>query len=92
MATITNVTAGYLRKNGVPYSENAVVTEYLDRVPGAGNDQWLVIKTIVDDPTYLAQPYITSSHFKQEPDGAKWQPTPCHIAPPLLPGHSQSIR
>ena len=24
----TNLRAGYLRKNGVPYSENAVLTEY----------------------------------------------------------------
>ena len=92
MATLTNLNAGYLRKNGVPYSENAVVTEYLDRVPGPGNAQWLVIKTIVDDPTYLAQAYITSSHFKQEPDGSKWQPSPCQVAPPLMPGRSQSIR
>ncbi|MGB7217223.1 MAG: hypothetical protein WBD07_00305, partial [Vicinamibacterales bacterium] len=92
MAVITNLTAGYLRKNGIPYSENAVVTEYFDRVPGPGNEQWLVIKTIVDDPAYLAQAYITSSHFKLEPDGSKWKPTPCEVDPPLIPGNSQSIR
>ena len=29
----TNMRAGYLRKNGVPYSENATVTEYFDVAP-----------------------------------------------------------
>ena len=33
----TNLRAGYLRKNGVPYSENAVVTEYFDRSRGLRN-------------------------------------------------------
>src|SRR3990170_1881390 len=88
MAVITNLTAVYLRKNGVPYSENAVVTEYFDRVPGPGDAQWLVIKTIVDDPAYLAQQYITSTHFKLEPDASKWRPTPCEVDPPLIPGRS----
>jgi len=35
------------------------------------------VTTIVDDPKYLQQPFITSTDFKQEPDGAKWRPTPC---------------
>jgi hypothetical protein len=91
-AVITNLSAGYLRKNGVPYSENAVVTEYFDRVPGPATAQWLVIKTIVDDPAFLAQAYITSSHFKLEPDGSKWRPTPCEVDPPLIPGRSQTLR
>ena len=33
--------------------------------------------TVVDDPRYLNQPFITSTHFKREPDGSKWSPTPC---------------
>lgn len=81
----THLRDGYLRKNGVPYSQNAIVTEYFDRVPGPDNAQWLIVKTIVEDPTYLAQPYITSAHFMLEPDGSKWRPTPCEIDPPLAP-------
>ena len=46
----TNLRDGYLRKNGVPYSQNAVVTEYFDRVPGPDDAQWLVVKTTVEDP------------------------------------------
>ena len=73
----TNMRAGYLRKNGVPYSENAKVTEYFDVAPLPGNGQLLVVTTIVDDPKYLLQPFIVSSHFKKEADGSRWDPTPC---------------
>jgi len=68
---------GYLRKNGVPYSADAVVTEYYDRTSEPNGDSWLVATTIVDDPKYLQQPFITSTHFKRETDGSKWSPTPC---------------
>ena len=83
-----NLTAGYLRKNGVPYSQNAVVTEYFDRVPGPDDAQWLIVKTTVDDPTYLAQPYLSSAHFMREPDTSKWRPTACEVDPPLVPTKS----
>ena len=73
----TNLTAGWLRKNGVPYSENATVTEYFDRFKAPNNDEWLVVTTIVSDPKYLNQDFVTSSHFKKEPNGAKWSPSPC---------------
>lgn len=87
----TNVSPGYLRKNGAPYSENAVVTEYFDRVPGPDDMQWLIVKTIVEDPMYLTQPYITSAHFLLEPDASKWQPGPCLIDPPLLPPEPERV-
>jgi hypothetical protein len=72
-----NLTPGWLRKNGVPYSANATVTEYylFHADPGAG--ERLTITTIVDDPTYLMQPFITSSDFKREPDSSKWNPMAC---------------
>ena len=73
----TNMRAGYLRKNGVPYSENAKVTEYVDVSPLQNGGQLLVDTTVVDDPRYLTQPFIVSSHFKKEADGSKWDPTPC---------------
>jgi hypothetical protein len=73
----TNMRSGYLRKNGVPYSENAAVTEYFDIAPLPGGGQVLLVTTIVDDPQYLQQPFIVSSQFKKEADGSKWDPTPC---------------
>ena len=73
----THVKPGYLRKNGVPYSANAVVTEYFDAIKEPDGEQYLIVKTLVDDPQYLQGQFITSTHFKKEPDGAKWRPTPC---------------
>jgi hypothetical protein len=73
----TDLKLGYLRKNGVPYSANAKVTEYYSVTHEPNGDQWLIITTVVDDPLYLQQPFITSTHFKKEPDGSKWRPTPC---------------
>jgi hypothetical protein len=79
----TNLRAQYLRMNGVPVSQNAVVTEYLDIVPAPDGQAWLIVKTIVEDPTYLSQPYIVSSHFRKEPDGSKWSPSECELFPRL---------
>ncbi len=73
----TNLRSGYLRKNGVPYSENAAVTEYFDIAPLPSGGQVLLVTTIVDDPEYLQQPFIVSAQFKKEADGSKWDPTPC---------------
>jgi|HubBroStandDraft_6_1064221.scaffolds.fasta_scaffold257481_2 hypothetical protein len=77
--TTTNLRPGYLRKNGVPYSENAAVTEYFDIAPIPGGGQVLLVTGIVDDPQYLRQPFTTSSQFKKEADGSKWDPTPCSV-------------
>ena len=73
----SNMRAGYLRKNGVPYSERATVTEHFDVAPLPDGGTLLLVNTIVDDPVYLNAPYIVSPHFKKEPDGSKWDPTPC---------------
>jgi hypothetical protein len=73
----TKMKAGYLRKNGVPYSDKAVLTEYFDRTAEPNGDSWLVVTTIVEDPMYLTQPFITSTHFRKENDQSKWNPTPC---------------
>ena len=73
----TNLRAGYLRKNGVPYSENAVVTEHWDLYKRPNGEEWLTITTQVDDPLYLRNPRLAAPLFKKEPNGAKWDPTPC---------------
>ena len=75
--TTTNLTAAWLRRNGVPYSENAAMTEYFDRFATPPGDEWLAVTTLVNDPTYLTAEFYTSSHFKREPDGTKWSPAPC---------------
>jgi hypothetical protein len=78
----THLRAGYLRKNGVPYSGQAVVTEYYDRLTMFGDD-YLQVTTIVSDPEYLAAPFVVSNHFKREPDDSKWNPSPCATDAPV---------
>jgi len=78
----TNMKAGYLRKNGVPYSEDAVLTEYFNRHDEPNGDQWITTTRMVEDPKYLNQPFITSESFKKEGDASKWHPTPCEVDPP----------
>jgi hypothetical protein len=73
----TNLRAGYLRKNGVPYSENAVLTEYWEVFRRDNGEQWLTITQMVEDPRFLRQPRLIAIPFKKEADGGKWEPTPC---------------
>jgi hypothetical protein len=68
---------GYLQRNGVPYSANAVVTEFFNRTDEPDGTSFLIVTTIVEDPTYLSSRFARSSHFKKEPDGSKWKPTGC---------------
>ena len=72
----THMRPGYLRKNGVPYSGDAVLIEYFDRVDVEGAP-FLILTTVVEDPKYLTEAFITSEQFKWEPDASKWDPQPC---------------
>jgi hypothetical protein len=76
----THLSGGWLRRNGVPYSEETTVTEYYDRFVAPDGETWMVVTTVVADPKYLTQEYVTSSHFRREPNNAKWDPTPCKPA------------
>ena len=73
----TNLRAGYVRKNGAPHSDKAVVTEYFDLNSIPNGDAWLTITTKVEDPVYFTRPYITTTDFKKLPSAAGWSPTPC---------------
>jgi hypothetical protein len=73
----TNLTGGWLRRNGVPYSARTTVTEYFDRFPGPDKSEWFVVTTQVVDPEYLLGRLVTSSHFRRESDASKWSPKPC---------------
>jgi hypothetical protein len=73
----TRMLPGWLRRNGVPYSENATITEHFNRFTHKDAGDWFIVTTTVEDPTYLTQPFTTSSNFKKEPNDAKWNPVPC---------------
>jgi hypothetical protein len=73
----TNLRPGYLRKNGVPYSERAVLTEFWDMHALPNGDRYLVNTNVVEDPVFLQAPFQTAIHYKLERDTSKWDPTPC---------------
>jgi hypothetical protein len=75
----THMKPGYVQKNGVPYSENAVLTEYFSRANEANGDSWLIVTHIVDDPQYLNLPLVRSTHYKKLPDSvaSQWSAEPC---------------
>jgi hypothetical protein len=73
----TKMRPGYIRKNGVPYSANAVLTEYMNIVTGQQGDVYLSLTASVEDPTYLNQPFVRTYAFKKVADASGWEPTPC---------------
>jgi hypothetical protein len=75
----TDMRPGYFRKNGVPYSDDAVVTEYFDLLTQHDGTEWLVVLSILDDPTYFTQPIVTSSNFRRDEDRSAWNPSDCRV-------------
>ena len=80
----TQLAGGYLRPNGVPFSERATVKEFFNTftLPGDAGT-WLIVTTVVNDPEYLTTELVMSSQFKKETSRSAWNPRPCDIAPPL---------
>jgi hypothetical protein len=79
----TRLRPGYLQKNGVPYSANALVEEYFDTFSDPyTKNTWLVVTTMVTDPQYLIEPLVMHAHFKKIPDASGWDPTPCRSNEP----------
>ena len=59
VVTTTHLKESYLRRNGVPFSDKAVMTEYFMR-----HGDYLTIVMIIDDPTYLEEPFIQSTNYQ----------------------------
>jgi hypothetical protein len=81
--TTTHMRPGYLRRNGIPYSAGAVMTEFLDRTSEPNGDSWLVLTSIIEDPRNLQIPLMLTTHYKREADGSKFHPRPCEVTPPV---------
>lgn len=79
----TNLRAGYLRPNGVPYSDSATVKEFFDTFSLGDDGTWLIVTTVVDDPAYLNQEFVISSQFRKDDEASRWSPRPCDIPTPL---------
>lgn len=80
----TNLSAGYLRPNGVPYGERATLKEFFNtfELPNGGG-AWLIVTTVVDDPEYLTTELLMSTQFRKESSRSGWNPRECTIAAPL---------
>jgi len=73
----TRLRAGYIRKNGVPYSANATITEYYHRMTAPNGDIWLTVVSELKDPENLREPFVQSTHFKKLAANATFKPEPC---------------
>jgi hypothetical protein len=58
VVTTTHMKYGFIQRNGVPSSPYATMTEYFIR-----HGDYLTLMTIVDDPVYLEEPFVRTSHW-----------------------------
>lgn len=56
--TTTHLKEGWIRRNGIPRSENATITEHLFR-----HDDHLTVMVIINDPDYLTEPFVRTTDF-----------------------------
>ncbi len=81
MKVVTSrIRPGYLQRNGVPYGENALVTEFFNHTKEPNGDEWLIVTTTVEDPQYIAARWTRSSHFKKLPANATLTPQSCEAS------------
>jgi hypothetical protein len=79
VVTTTRMRPGYLRKNGVPYGPDAVLTEFFVRLVDDAGQEYLAVTQMVADPQYLLQPYVKTYQFMKQPDASGWKPMPCSV-------------
>jgi hypothetical protein len=64
----THIKQGWLRRNGLPESDEATLIEHFIR-----NGDYLTHVSIVSDPVYLTEPYVQSQVFRLVvPEGQNW--------------------
>lgn len=73
----SNLQAAFLQRNGIPYSNQATIEDFYKVIDAPNGDRWLIITSVVTDPVYLQQHWITSTNFKYEENGDNWNPISC---------------
>jgi hypothetical protein len=71
--TYTHLKEGYLRRNGLPRSDKATLTEHWIR-----HGDYLTIAVIMNDPVYLTEPVMRTTEYGLRPN-ALVAPYPCGI-------------
>jgi hypothetical protein len=93
--TVTHLKEGYIRRNGVPRSDMATLTEHWIR-----HGNWLTVVTIVTDPVYLTEPFIRTTDYELDlhqqippyPCGVVEEiDRPAGIVPHHLPGTNKFV-
>jgi cyclase len=94
--TTTHLKPGWIRRNGVPRSEGAVLREHFIR-----RGDHLTHISVIDDPAYLTEPFIRSQNWVLSPyqviapypcDPAEETSLPKHTVPHYLPGQNPYLR
>ena len=88
----THMKAGWIRRNGVPASDQATMTEYF-----AKHGSYLTLTRILDDPVYLEEPLITTLSWildpqqqlvARRPEIVSFPDVPEAFVPHYLPGQN----
>jgi hypothetical protein len=92
----THLKAGWMRRNGLPLSDRATMTDRFIR-----HGDLLTHVMIVEDPVYLTEPIVKTNGFRLRPNGVM-EPYPCDpvievvrpegYVPHYLPGENPFIR
>jgi hypothetical protein len=69
--TTTHLKAGWIRRNGIPRSDRAVLTEHWMR-----HGDYLTLVSIITDPAYLTEPFIRTTNWILDPR-QQIAPYPC---------------
>src|SRR5215472_19228451 len=69
--TTTHLKIGWIRRDGLPRSDKAVLTEHWIR-----HENFLTLVSIVNDPVYLTEPFIRTTDWQADPD-QHIDPYPC---------------
>lgn len=94
--TVTHLKEGYIRRNGMPRSDRATVTEHWTR-----HGDFLTVMTLVNDPVYLTEPFVRSTDYELDLH-QHVPPYPCEmvteierprgVIPHHLPGTNDQVR
>jgi hypothetical protein len=58
----THIKAGYLRRNGIAFSDQATLTEFFDL-----HDKYLTLTSVAEDPVYLTEPLVRTESWVWNP-------------------------
>jgi hypothetical protein len=94
--TTTHLKPNYLRRNGLPRSDKATLTEHWTR-----HADYLTITTVIEDPVFLTEPLVRSDNWYLDPgqhigifgcEPAAEVPKPEGTVPHHLPGTNPNLR